>query len=60
MGYGTAIAYGIILVFSPFPNIAIISYYNEKPLLTKVIVANVHLVVQEQFNKMTSHMFATF
>ena len=43
MGYGTAIAYGIILVFSPFPNIAIISYYNEKPLLTKVIVANLFL-----------------
>ena len=44
MGYGTAIAYGIILVFSPFPNIAIISYYNEKPLLTKVIVENVFII----------------
>jgi hypothetical protein len=36
MAAGTAIAYVIMLLLTPFPNVGIISYYNEKPLLKKV------------------------
>ena len=34
----TAIAYGIMLLLTPVPNIAIYSYYKEKPILTKVLL----------------------
>ena len=36
MAYNPALAYCIILLLSPMPNVAIISYINKKPLLTKV------------------------
>jgi hypothetical protein len=41
MERGTAIAYGIMLLLTPGPNIAIYSYYKEKPLLTKVLCCHV-------------------
>ena len=41
MACGLAITYGIIILLTPFPNIAILSYYNDKPTLTKVTFAMV-------------------
>ena len=44
MSYNPVIAYCIILLLSPAPNIAIISYINKKPLLTKVsLYIKVHI-----------------
>ena len=35
MAHQTAIAYCIMLMLSPVPNLTIASYLNKKPLLTK-------------------------
>lgn len=36
MAQNTAIAYCIMLLLCPIPNMGIVSYINRKPLLTKV------------------------
>ena len=41
MAYNTAIAYTIILLLTPIPNAAIVSYINAKPILTKVIINDI-------------------
>ena len=38
MAQNTAIAYCIMLMLSPIPNMGIVSYINKKPLLTKVCI----------------------
>lgn len=44
MAYNPALAYCIILLMSPMPNIAIISYINKKPLLTKVSLCIIRFI----------------
>ena len=36
MAYSTVVAYAVLLLLTPVPNVAINSYINRKPVLTKV------------------------
>ena len=36
MAYSTVVAYAVLFLLTPVPNVAIISYINQKPILTKV------------------------
>ena len=52
MAYNPALAYCIILILSPMPNVAIISYINKKPLLTKVSLYIVRFIyISKVLNK---------
>ena len=55
MASNTAIAYLIMLTLSPIPNVAIVSYINKKPLLTKVGKNNIDALTINYFpNKIWS------
>jgi len=42
MAYSIVITYCAMLMLSPIPNIGIVSYINQKPLLTKVVLDHHH------------------
>ena len=47
MAATTALAYCIMLVLTPIPNVGLLSYINKKPLLNKV---NIHCKNTLQFS----------